>query len=63
MLCNLKLISVAQYLKHVNNSNYDEDDRQFLAEFLTPKQTTNQNLCQKNVMKITLPENGILKIK
>lgn len=31
---NLKLISVSQYLKHLNNSSYEEDDRDFLSGFL-----------------------------
>lgn len=30
---NLKLICVAQYLKHVSNSSYDQDDREFLGDF------------------------------
>jgi len=32
--CNLKLICVAQYLKHVSNSSYEQDDREFLGDFL-----------------------------
>lgn len=31
---NLKLICVAQYLKHVSNSSYEQDDREFLGDFL-----------------------------
>ena len=30
---NLKLICISQYMKVVSNSNYDEDDREFLSEF------------------------------
>lgn len=31
---NLKLISIAMYMKHINNSNYDNDDREYLSDFL-----------------------------
>ena len=31
---DLKLLSVAQYMKKVSNSRYEEDDRGFLSEFL-----------------------------
>lgn len=31
---NLKLICVAQYLKHVSNSSYEQDNREFLGDFL-----------------------------
>lgn len=31
---NLKLISISMYMKHINNSNYDNDDREYLSDFL-----------------------------
>lgn len=31
---NLKLVCVAQYLRNVSNSNYDQDDREFLGDLL-----------------------------
>lgn len=31
---DLKLIAIAMYMKDINNTNYDNDDRQYLAGFL-----------------------------
>lgn len=31
---NLKLICISQYMREVSKSNYDQDDRQFLSEFI-----------------------------
>lgn len=31
---NIKLISIAMYMKPINNSNYDNDDQEYLSGFL-----------------------------
>jgi len=38
---NLKLISISQYMKSVENSNYEEDDREYLSCFLKIPKTHN----------------------
>lgn len=31
---NLKIVCVAQYFKHASNTNYDQDNHEFLSELL-----------------------------
>lgn len=52
---NLKSVCVSQFLKDVSKSNYDEDDRRFLVDFLdyNPDATSPP----QNYKKIELPQN------
>lgn len=58
---DLKVISIAMYMKNINNSSYDNDDRNYLSGFLTylqndKKQTNtkeyNNNDLRCNVIKM-----------
>lgn len=44
---NLKLITISHYMRHIASSSYDEDDREFLPDFLniikTSKKSKNSN--------------------
>lgn len=59
---NLKLISISMFLKHVNNSNYDNDDQEYLPgflEYLSVKEKENEFIVDSNNNLANIEKNSI----
>lgn len=62
---NLKLITISQFMKPISNSNYHEDDREYLSEFLniisksTDRTAKEDNIVNRNDVTADLTNRSI----